>query len=122
MTANHGRSRYMRGCRCDECRQGQADYMRSYLERNPAARDAQARAARRRDRDYQRALARRDSASRQDLTRSRAAAHGTSWTESEDRVALDSTLSATQAAFALGRTMRAVQSRRELLKRRAVAQ
>jgi hypothetical protein len=33
MAINHGRERYRRGCRCDECKAAQASYQRKYRER-----------------------------------------------------------------------------------------
>lgn len=30
---SHGRSGYVKGCRCDACREGQRDYMREYMRR-----------------------------------------------------------------------------------------
>jgi hypothetical protein len=33
MAIKHGRERYRRGCRCDECKQAQASYQRAFRER-----------------------------------------------------------------------------------------
>jgi hypothetical protein len=33
ISTEHGRERYRRGCRCDECKQAQAAYQRKYRER-----------------------------------------------------------------------------------------
>jgi 5-methylcytosine-specific restriction endonuclease McrA len=42
----HGANGYTRGCRCDECRSGHADYMREYGRRNAERINAQRRARR----------------------------------------------------------------------------
>lgn len=47
----HGKSGYSKGCRCDQCRAANAEYMRAYYARNPGLNARNIKASRGKDKD-----------------------------------------------------------------------
>lgn len=136
------------GCRCDECRAWKQAYKKKYYKRDPQQRRGEKRRAYAKSPEKKKALARvwveqnqdfrnqymRDyyaanrerisrnirakERARNDVTRPAATYAGTRWTEAEDRVVMDMSMSPMAVALALGRTFTGTARRRSLLKSR----